>query len=563
MFDKLQTNLFPVPTAGKSSDNAFVATLSKEAAKTRSGNNAVKYSTSGNDFVDQFTNLGGYKKPRIYAEIAKDMQLLWSQSPELATKFTFYLRIITRQVQLADGSKVEQTARGGGLKHEAIMRMFWIYNREPKVFWDNLPLFISIGSWRDIFEMLRYDLSYHTWEKRVLDWNKMFDIIALGLENENTSELLKKYMPHVRARGKARTVEAQANTIIAKWLTSKLKLSYEQYRRLKSSGTAHEWQKVISTRNWDKLDFSSIHGRALSLLVSGKFLANNGLEHKYESWIINQPVAKYTGYPHELLLTVKPYQRLQNMTVDRQFMGLVEKGKSDAVDNGELIAVVDVSASMSSQAFGTNCSSADIAKGLALYFSYFLKGAFANLYIEFATYAQLKNWKGSTPTDKWLNTHHGSAGSTNVQSVIDLFCQTKRKGVAESEFPRGIVCISDGEFNPSHELGKTNVEAMRNKLLQYDFSKEFVENFKIILWDIPNSFYSRGYFDRKPKYETNGEVKNVFYFSGYDGAILAFLTGIKVVDKETGETKVTVTPKDAVELFEAAMNQEVLQLIKI
>ena len=42
-------------------------------------------------------------------------------------------------------------------------------------------------------------------------------------------------------------------------------------------------------------------------------------------------------------------------------------------------------------------------------------------------------------------------------SVINLFADIKRLGISESEFPSGIICISDCEFNPT-DLNKTNLD---------------------------------------------------------------------------------------------------------
>lgn len=46
----------------------------------------------------------------------------------------------------------------------------------------------------------------------------------------------------------------------------------------------------------------------------------------------------------------------------------------------------------------------------------------------------------------------------------------------------------------------------------------------------------------------HGDVQNVFYFSGYSAATVSFLTD---------------DIKTAAELFDAAMNQEVLSLVKL
>jgi len=300
------------------------------------------------------------------------------------------------------------------------------------------------------------------------------------------------------------------------------------------------------------LDFKSIHGRALTQLVSSKFLANHKLEDTYEEWIKNQPVAKFTGYVHELMAKVthnlKPYLK---ETINKQFYGLIETAKKNAKTDSTLIVVRDVSGSMSSPAKGLKMSSGNVAKALALYFSEFLTGAFANSWIEFSVTAELKNWKGNNPVDKWINEHNsGYCGNTNFQTVISLFVRLKRQGIAESEFPTGILCISDGEFDPA-DLGVTNVAKALSSLYNAGFSQEYLSKFKIILWNIPNSYYSR---NEIIKFETYGNQDNVYYFSGYDGAIISFLTGIEGQKAE---------PKNAEEVFTAAMEQEIMSMLQL
>jgi hypothetical protein len=87
-------------------------------------------------------------------------------------------------------------------------------------------------------------------------------------------------------------------------------------------------------------------------------------------------------------------------------------------------------------------------------------------------------------------------------------------------------------------------------MLQAGFSKQFVEEFKFVFWDIRNNFYTYS----KTTFETYGPAKNVFYFGGFDGSVLSFLTG---------KTHTNKTPETAEELFEAAMNQEVMKLIEL
>ena len=123
--------------------------------------------------------------------------------------------------------------------------------------------------------------------------------------------------------------------------------------------------------------------------------------------------------------------------------------------------------------------------------------------------------------------------------------------MSETEFPTGILCISDSEFNPA-SLGKTNVQTALETLANAGFSKNYINNFQIILWNLQSSAYGKS---AGKKFETYRDVKNVFYFSGYDPSIISFLTGV--------EQKESKAPSTAEELFQAAMNQEIMQMIQI
>ena len=533
--------------------NAFVNAGLKKGAETLSGNGALKYSTSGNVFVDQFTFLGTYKKPRTFAEIAADCELLWAADEKKAVQFIYYIRMITRKVTLFNGHTTAEAQKGGQLKHEGIMRMIWLHQKAPKVFWKNIGLFVSAGSWNDMIKMLQYDLIYHGWEGRILDWNEFGNLLLSGLTNENTSELLKKYLPQIKANSANKTVEAEADTIIAKWICSLVfgakgsGSTYKKYRKLKTSGTAHEWQKLISQGKHNLIDFNSIHGRALNLLVRSNYLKNQGLEASYEKWITKpETQVKYTGYVHELFqnlpATLVDFGTAKTETTNKQFETLVDKAGKSGHTN--LIVVRDISNSMSRVATGTTMSCFNVAKALALYFSEFLEGHFSQSYIEFHSTARMRQWEGKTALDKWYNNHGNFVGGTNFQSVIQLFCTIKAQGVVESDFPSGILCISDTEFNPA-QLNQTNVETALASLRAAGFSEEYISKFIIVLWNLQSNYYGP---TTGKKFETHGDVANVFYFSGYTPETIGFLT-----------SKINT----ASELFDAAMNQELLNMIEI
>lgn len=569
-FSKKKTSLFDIKETVTSQENAFVREGLKESSKTVSGNGALKYSTSGDAFVDNFALIANFKVPRDYAEVSKDMYKLWSINPKKCLQLAVYIRLITRETQIAlPGETVTlDVQRGQGLKNEGIMRMLWLAIHHKPTFMANMPYFIAAGSWKDVFEMMSLDLQYHGWKGRKLDWNFMRNTILSGLANPSTSELVKKYLPTIRSVKECKTVESQARTIIGQYLASCIygkkkskekesdsRAAQRKYRRIKRSGTAHKWQQLISQKNLLELDFNTIHGRALSLLVGSKFLKNHGLIEKYQKWIASKPVAKYTGYVFELFQPLGNSYRInrlpeyQEMTINKQFDGLVETGKQNLRPDNKLLVVRDISSSMTSCGRGTNMSAYAIAKSMALYFSAMFDGPFKDAYATFSDTCKLCKWQGKTAIEKWANDTDSNFDSTNFQAVAEMLVKI-RKNVPESEFPTGVLCISDGDFNWCG-VNESNFNKFRKTLLSGGFSKDFVENFKLILWDIPNSYYGNS---TRAKFEDFADAPNNFYISGYDPAAVAFIMGTE---------QRQVTPKNASELFIAAMDQDLLNRLTI
>jgi hypothetical protein len=573
MFDSKRETLFTkddVKNNKTSVKNGFLNQGMKESSMTTEfGNGAVKYTTTNDDFVDQFGLISNYRNPREFSEISKDMSILWGVNPKDAIKLAFYIRMISRKTQIFDGTTTEKVQIGQGLKHEGIMRMIWLAVNHPDEFWNNAYLYVAISSWKDIIQMLSYDLQYNGWDERKLDWNKMGKLILSGLENPNTTNLVRKYLPTIKSNSKCKTLEAQADNIIGKWFANILfkgeNDSYAKYRKVKSSGTAHEWQKLISQGKMLDINFDTVHGRALSLMVSSKFINNNGLGAKFDEWLDKQPIMKFTGYVYELF---KPLMNNFNVdlrnkkVINKQFKMLVDQVKEQTDVNSSFIAVLDTSASMGGSVSGLNISAMHVAKSIGIYFSELLEGTFKNHWIEFHSEAKMRQWKGETPVDKYINDNSSYVGSTNFLDVARVFIDIKNKGVSEDEFPTGIVCISDGNFNQANDYGymsrkngshETNTKHFKEMLLSAGFTQEFVDNFKIVLWDIPNNFYGG---EIESKFEDFADAPNLYYMSGFDPSALSFLLG-------SVDQKDKPTPKNARELFEAAMDQEILNFINI
>lgn len=538
----------PVTAVKKSSGNKFLSGATKISSVTTSGNGAVKYTTSGSPFVDQLASAGLWIKPRTFAEAASDQSILWGENPLNALRFIGYLRAVTRTTEVMN-QKIP--VHGEGIKTESIYRMMWLAVFHKETFLKNLPVFVALGSWHDIFTMLQTDLVYNGWDNKVLPWNEITSFILTALNDPKQVNLVKKYLPHIKAASHCTTIEAQANNAVAKYLCARIfgnkagdHTTYAKYRRMKATGNAHQWQQLISQARFNEIEFNKIAGKALSILVKSKtFLTKTNLRTKFSEWIgakvVKGESVKTTDFVFDLLspLGDNP-EKHQIDLINQQFQTLIDN--SGTMSDFPLIVVRDTSGSMGSQAIGLKVSANTVAKSIALQMSYFLKGEFSDSYIEFNSTALIRKWQGSTPAEKYMNDNCSVVSSTEFMKVINLFCDLKSQGVPEEDFPKGIVCISDGDFNKA-ALGKTNFETAKEHLRNY-FSAAYVDNFKFVFWNVFNGFYSSA---PKVKFESVQLDKNVYYFGGFSPSVIKFISGASNAE----EAALSALDQDALKLL--------------
>ena len=540
---------------------------------TLSGNGSLKYTSSGNAFVDDFASLSKYLEPRSIDAVFATMEKLWNKDALTALKEEGYVRGITRQ-PIFRGEKLS-TLRAQGLKSEAILRLYWVALNHPNIYKKNLPVFVAEGSWKDLFSILECFLTYNEGIEGTQhpSWKSTINFILSGLKDPSQRDLIKKYLPTIRSI-KGLSMHRQCSSFIGRAFAIKLypdmakASAYKAYRKLKASGTAHEWEQLISRREFSKIPsiFNKIAGRALSALVKKNdkgtsFLERHNLVEAYDAWVKSKPILNFTGYAYELMKyvpiakddewhpkAVMPKKEYIINTFNKQFNQIVTTAKNGMNTDSSFICAIDVSLSMTSKTNGTNFSAYQVALSMALYFSELLTGQFHNKFIQFSTKAKLSSFKGETPIEKLTNFTPDDYGSTNFLAVAKIFANLKKIGIDEDLLPKGVICISDGEFNRSGN--DTNFHQFMRILRNAGFSDGFISNFKIVLWDIPNNYYG----EFKPQFESLAEEGNFFYMSGFDGSGIAFLTGTKYQER---------IPRTAEELFEDAMNQELLNKLSL
>lgn len=516
-------------------------------------NGAVSYATTGSTCVDQFGKAGSFRG-RDLATVFAEQAALWRENREFAVKFPFYLRMITRKVKLADGTITDTPQRGQGARDESFKRLLWFAHNESDIFYQNLWLLPLVGSWKDLWVLMTMD--------ETIDQHKVFAVIAEGCQNESQKDLVKKYLPRIRATKKCNTDWTRKTNELAKAFCKWAGWTAQEYRLFKSTGKAHEFQKFISTGQYDKLDWSKISGKALLNLSTGKFLANHNLVDNYLSWISTTPTAKFNGYPYELgMKMLRLYRstsisaKVAKMTLDAQFENLLKTAKEGTGGiSGNVWCALDTSGSMTCRVDAKNSelTAYDVCISLGIYFASLNEGAFNKNVIMFNNTSQVKQLTG-TFSDMYTQIANSATawGGTNFQSIVDeiVRIRTSRPNIPLTDYPTTLLVVSDMQFNNCGV--NTNYEAMKRKLYTV-FPMEFVDSMKFIWWQVNGR--------RTKDVPATLDDGGCYFISGFDGSLITLLLGneSQVVDEKTGEKR---TPTME-ELITITMNQEVLTLVK-
>ena len=542
--------------------NSFVreATMGTNA---RTENGALSYSSIGTELLDQFAKAGTYRDRNIN-DVFAQQSALWAENPENALLFPFYLRMVTRKTKMFN-SETEKVQRGQGVRDEAFKRLLWIANYHPEVFYKNLWVLPLVGSWKDLWVLLTMDNS--------LNKKEFFNVIAMGINNDYHRELVKKYMPRIRSNKLCKTEWAKRTNSLAKEFCSFVGWSAKDYRVFKSTGKAHEFQRIICARLYDNLNFKTIPGKALLNLVSGNFLQKHGLEEKYMTWLKTQPVAKFNGYPYELALKCRPYRSYYygnnrnimpatlKFTLDKQFANLIETAKSDGgAIKGNVWCALDTSGSMTSPiSRNSNTSAFDVAVGLGIYFSTLNEGEFHKNVIMFDNTSEVIHLKGDfTDMYQQITSRRDAMGGTNFQSVIDEIVRIRKKNpnIPLEDYPTTLLVVSDMQFSISGgywyqpEISEieqmTNYETMKEKLLTV-FPKDFVDKMKFVWWQVNG---------RTQDFPATMDHGGCYFFSGFDGSIISTLLG----GSDNKELKMQPSME---EVIENVFSQEILGLLTL
>lgn len=518
--------------------NLFIKKIFQKDTFTQNG--AITHSTTGSFVVDDFATSGAYRN-RDMSKVFSDMNTLWAENPKHALASIFYLRMISRKSK--GFVETDKQQKGQGNRDESFRRLLWLAYFKPETFYKNIWLLPVVGSWKDIFTLLSIDY------ERKINNKVIFDLIQRGLEDKYNKNLVKKFMPSIKAKSKLTTDRAKILNYIAHGLKNYLGLSEKEYRKLKSTGEAHTFQKQISRGLFEEIDFGKISGKALSLIANGKFLSKHNLEDKFLNWLDKKEDINFNGYPHELLLNLKKSNSLINrFTVDKQFERLVLNGKEIPL-NGNILPVLDTSGSMGCFSTDGKTKVIEICLSLGVYFSTINEGYFKDIVCMFDDISTIKKLSGSF-SDKinQIQSERTAWGSTNFESVITLLIKMRKENpeIPISDFPDTLLVVSDMDFNPVGGNSETNYENALKRLSEVGLGE-----MKFIWW--------RPCVPKSPNQPATIDDNGVYFMSGFDGSTISLLLGgEQKIDKNGKVIKPTMKEK-----LEEAYTQELLSFLEI
>lgn len=525
--------------------NSFLTAVSQYDTYTENG--ALSHSTSGDTFLDYFSKSGAYRD-RSQSDVDADVSRMWAESPIMTLQMLFYLRMVTRKTKGLFESDTVQ--KGQGARDEYRKAMSWVARYHGDVLNENLWLMPIVGCWKDLWHPTLID---------VLDQDKVMGLIKMGLDDKYNRDLLAKYLPKIRSASNTHNDRHKRLNQFARSVCSSLGWTEKMYRKFKSSGEAHAFQRVMSQGLWDQLDFNRISGKALLNLATNKgrddqltVLQRHGLEDRYINWLKKQPTAKFTGYVYELGAKIPGYGNTlslaEKITLDKQFDGLIELAKKDQGGlNGNIWCALDTSGSMS-EPVTTGVTAYDVCVSLGVFFSTLNTGAFKDHVIMFDNESSKLKLNG-TFTDKMTQIRSASIawGGTNFQSVIDEIVRVRKSNpnIPVEDYPTTLLVVSDLQFNCSGST-ETNYQTAMRKLREVGLPE-----IQVIWWQVT------GRTKDVPSLSTDAGTVMI---SGFDGSILTLILGGEqdTIDASTGETR----KLNAYEQMLKALNQEILKQVR-
>jgi hypothetical protein len=232
-----------------------------------------------------------------------------------------------------------------------------------------------------------------------------------------------------------------------------------------------EMTKVVEqdmcAKKWDEINFSHVPSVAAARYKKA-FNRNTPAYAAYVASLVkgDDPKVKVNAgavYPYDVIKGVGRLNRNDKTELDlitKQWEAL-----PNFVGDANVLALVDVSGSMSSPAGGTGSTTCmDVAISLGLYVADKNKGVFKDTFLTFSSKPELLNLKGNI-VQKVQQMHKSDWGmSTDLHAALDKILSTAVNGnVPQEDMPSMLLIMSDMQFNACIKFDDSAMQMMQRK----------------------------------------------------------------------------------------------------
>ena len=262
--------------------------------------------------------------------------------------------------------------------------------------------------------------------------------------------------------------------------------------------------KVVETNmcsnDWDSINFNHVPSRA-SKIYKDAFARHT---KKYEEWVSKLVSGDKTAKVNAS--AIYPYDVIKgwNYKKDNRMMEAQWNALPNYVGDANVLAMVDVSGSMTVNVPNSTTTAIDVALSLGLYCADKNKGPFKDTFLTFSSEPELIHVQGSI-TDKLMQMNRSAwQMSTNIIGAFDKILLTAiRNQVPNAEMPKVLLILSDMQFDSASVKGSYDILKDKYQNAGYDLPK-------IVYWNLIS-------YDNTPvKFDTYGTA----LVSGFSPAIM-------------------------------------------
>lgn len=422
----------------------FLQNLQQNANETVTDNGAKSYISSLNTFVDFFFTLGSSRGKDISPVMIKS----FAEDKGLAYKIALYMRDIRE---------------GQGERQQ-----FKNFIKNVVIPYENDELNI-VRLLHKIVELGRFD------DLEVFVGSR-FETLAMGY-----------WVEAIKA----------GNMLAAKWAPVKDKKGAKPLRYILGMNEV-SWRKFVvplrttveqqmCAHKWNEIEFGKLPSLAHSRYMKAFNKRCGELYSAYKESLVKGEAKINAGalYPYDVIKGISSIATSSWNTVDKSLFPVIDaqwKALPDFVPEGlEILPIIDVSGSMTSQVPNTSVSCLDVALSLGLYVSERNKGIFKDYFMSFSNKPRLIHTTGTISQRIQQAYHNDWAMSTNIEAVFDLILDTAVKMDAPQEsIPSLVTIISDMQFNcVSGGKNKTIFESAKEKYKLHGYELP-----KIVFWGV-------------------------------------------------------------------------------